>query len=168
MSQVKQNASADSWWKRRIVSPLGRQLSQGATPSRLALALAVGGVIAVNPFPGTTTAGCVAAGFLLRLNQPVLQVANVLGAPFQLMMIIPWVRAGEWIYHAEPMPIAPSQIVEEFQAGPWQFLHRFGLTGLHAATAWFLTAPVLGFVLYLAINPALRALDRRFTRQPAN
>ena len=70
-----------SWWQRRIVDPIARQLTQGTTPARLALALAVGGAIAVNPFLGTTTAGCLAAGALLRLNQPVLQIANLLAAP---------------------------------------------------------------------------------------
>jgi len=166
VSPENQTVPAASWWKRRVVSPIGRQLTQGATPSRLALALAVGGVIAVNPFLGTTTAGCVAAGFLLRLNQPVLQVANVLGAPFQLALIVPWVRAGEWLYRAEPMPIFPTQIVEEFYAGPWQFLQHFGLTALHAVTAWLLAAPLLGVALYLVLRPPLRVLGRRFTPKP--
>jgi uncharacterized protein (DUF2062 family) len=128
----------------------------------------VGGVIAVNPFLGTTTAGCVAAGVLLRLNQPVLQVANVLGAPFQLALIVPWVRSGEWLYRAEPMPISPAKIFEEFHAGPWQFLQHFGLTGLHAATAWLLAAAPLGFALYFVLQPPLRALGRRFTPKSAH
>jgi uncharacterized protein (DUF2062 family) len=161
-----QTVPAESWWKRRVVSPIGRQLTQGATPSRLALALAVGGVIAVNPFLGTTTIACVAAGVLLRLNQPVLQVANILGAPFQLALILPWVRGGEWLYQAEPMPISPKLLAEEFNAGPWQFLQQFGLTGLHAATAWLLAAPFLGFTLYLALVPPLRALGRKFSSHP--
>ena len=166
MSSENQTIPAASWWKRRVVSPIGRQLTQGASPSRLALALAVGGVIAVNPFLGTTTAGCVAAGVLLRLNQPVLQIANVLGAPFQLALIVPWVRGGEWLYRADPMPISPTQIMEEFHAGPLQFFQHFGLTALHAVTAWLLAAPLLGFVLYLALQPPLRVLGRRFRPKP--
>jgi uncharacterized protein (DUF2062 family) len=159
-------APAPSWWKRRIVAPITRQLKQGTTPGQLALALAVGGAIAVNPFLGTTTAGCVAAGVLFRLNQPVLQIANVLGAPFQLALIVPWVRAGEWLYRAEPMPIAPSLLIEEFSKGPWKFLRHFGLTGLHAASAWLLAAPLFGFAVYFALQLPLRALGRRFSPTP--
>lgn len=162
MSQEKQNTPTGSWWKRRIVSPIGQQLTQGATPAGLALALAVGGVIAVNPFLGTTTAGCIAAGVLFRLNQPALQVANVLGAPFQLALILPWVRAGEWLYRAEPMPVSPTLLAEQFKAGPWQFLQHFAMTGLHAATAWLLAAAPLGFALYFVLHPPLRALSQRF------
>jgi len=162
-----QTVPAESWWKRRVVAPIGRQLTQGATPSRLASALAVGGVIAVNPFLGTTTIGCIAAGVVFRLNQPVLQIANVLGAPFQLALIVPWVRGGECLYRAEPMPIAPIQIVEEFRDGPWRFLQHFGLTALHAVSAWLIAAPLLGFSLYLTLQPLLRALGRRFPQHQA-
>jgi hypothetical protein len=104
----------------------------------------------------------------LRLNQPVLQIANVVGAPFQLALLVPWVRAGEWLYRAEPMPIAPAQVVKEFSDGPWRFLQHFGLTGLHAASAWLLAAPVLGFALYFVVQPPLRSLGRRFSPTPVS
>jgi uncharacterized protein (DUF2062 family) len=156
-----------SWWQRCIVAPIARQLTQGTTPARLALALAIGGVIAVNPFLGTTSLGCLLVGILLRLNQPVLQVANLLGAPLQLALIVPWVRAGEWLYGAAPMPVNPVLLVGEFSAGPWRFLERFGLTGLHAASAWLLGAPVLAAVFFFALHPPLRALGRRLRPIPA-
>jgi uncharacterized protein (DUF2062 family) len=143
------------------MAPIMRQLTQGVTPARLALALAVGGVIAVNPFLGTTTLGCLAAGALLGLNQPVLQIANLLGAPLQIALIVPWVRAGEWLYGAAPMPVNPSQLLGEFCSGPGRFLERFGLTGLHAVSAWLLGAPLLATVFYLTAHPPLRALGRR-------
>ena len=161
MPAKNQSAPPPSWWQRRLVAPIERQLTQGITPARLALALAVGGVIAVNPFLGTTTLGCLAAGGLLRLNQPVLQIVNLLGAPLQLALIVPWVRAGEWLYGAAPLPVNPARLLGEFSAGPWRFLEDFGLTGLHAASAWLLGAPLLTAGFFLAIHPPLRALGRR-------
>ena len=157
-------ARRPSWARRRMIAPLALQLTQGLTPKRLALALAVGGVIAVNPFLGSTTVGCLAAGALLQLNHPALQVANLVGAPFQLALVVPWIRAGEWLYQADPISISPTQIVAEFSAGPWQFLRHFGLTGLHAASAWLIAAPFLGVALYLVLHPALRVLSRKLTR----
>lgn len=158
------SARQPSWWRRRVVDPLARQLTQGLSPERLALALAVGGVIALNPFLGTTTLGCVAAGVALRLNQPALQIANLLGAPFQLALIIPWVRAGEWLYRSAPMSLNPAQLVEEFAASPVRFLERFGTSGLHAATAWLIAAPLIGAALYFALQPLLRALSNQLKR----
>jgi uncharacterized protein (DUF2062 family) len=159
--------SGPSWWQRRIVAPIARQLTQGITPARLALALAVGGVIAVNPFLGTTTVGCLAAGVLLRLNQPALQIANLLGVPFQLALIVPWVRAGEWLYGAAPMPVNPAELVGEFSAGPGRFLGRFGLTGLHAGSAWLLAVPLVVAVLFFVLHPPLKALNRRLAPRSA-
>ena len=161
MALATSSPSSPSWWQRRVVRPLSGQLTQGITPARLALALAIGGVIAVNPFLGTTTVGCIAAGVLLRLNQAVLQIANVLSAPAQLALILPWVRAGEWLYGAAAMPINPAELAAQFSADPWRFLERFGLTGLHAGTAWLLAAPLLTAVFFLALHPPLPALGRR-------
>ncbi len=161
------SAPRSSWWRRRVVDPLARQLTQGLSPERLALALAVGGAIALNPFLGTTTLGCVAAGVALRLNQPALQIANLLGAPLQLALLVPWVRAGEWLYRADPMPLNPALLVEQFVAAPGQFLERFGTSGLHAATAWLLTAPLLGAALHFALRPLLRALAERLVPRPS-
>lgn len=161
-------APRPSWWRRRIVAPLVRQLTQGLSPERLALALAIGGVIAVNPFLGTTTLGCVAAGMALRLNQPALQIANLIAVPFQLALILPWVRAGEWLYGAASMPLDPTVLATEFAAGPGRFLARFGLSGLHAASAWLLAAPLLGAAFYFSLRPALRGLGRRLSPRSAD
>jgi uncharacterized protein (DUF2062 family) len=157
-----------SWWQRRVVALIARQLTQGTTPAHLALALALGGVIAVNPFLGTTTLGCAAVGVLFGLNQPVLQLVNLLGAPVQLVLIVPWVRAGEWLYGASAMPVNPAMIIHEFSAGPGLFLRRFGLTGLHAATAWAIAAPLLGGALFLVLHPLLRGLGRRLPTRTAD
>ena len=161
MPRPSPEVAPSSWWRRRIVAPLARQLTQGLTPERLALALAIGGVIALNPFLGTTTLGCVAAGVVLRLNQPALQIANLLALPFQFALILPWVRAGEWLYGAAPVPLDPAVLATELAAGPVRFLARFGQSGLHAASAWLLAAPLLGVVFYFALRPVLRALGRR-------
>ena len=149
------------FWRRRLLDPLVQQLTQGTTPSKLALALAVGVVICVNPFLGTTTGACLAAGALLRLNQPILQIANVLTAPLQLLLIVPWVRIGERLYGAPPIPINPTVLLQQFRAGPGPFLQRFGLAGVHAATAWILAAPFLGAALYFSLRPLLTALGQR-------
>ncbi|MBS0633657.1 MAG: DUF2062 domain-containing protein [Verrucomicrobia bacterium] len=159
------SAARPGYWRRRVSEPIRRQLTQGADPAGLARAIAVGGVIAVNPFLGTTTLGCALAGAVLRLNQPMLQVVNILGGPLQLLLIVPWVRAGEWLYGARRMPIDPATLAREFAAGPGAFLRRFGETGLHAATAWLIAAPVLGFGLFFATRRPLQTLARRLTPQ---
>lgn len=142
-----------SFFHRRLLAPVVQQLTQGVTPRKLAAALAVGCVIAINPFLGTVTIGCLVAGIAFRLNQPVLQIANLLATPAQLLLLLPWVRLGEWMWDAPPVPLNPSQIVAEFSAGPWEFLTRFGRTGVHAASAWLFAAPFLAALVYAIALP---------------
>ena len=54
----------------RLLDPLARQLTQGVSPARLALALALGIVLGTLPVLGATTVLCALAGVTLRLNQP--------------------------------------------------------------------------------------------------
>lgn len=153
-----------SFLRRRILAPVVQQLTQGVTPRKLAAALAVGVVIAVNPFLGTVTVGCVAAGIAFRLNQPMLQLANLLATPAQLLLLVPWVRIGEWMWEAPPMPLDPAQIVAEFSAGPIDFLSRFGRTGVHAASAWLFASPILAALFYaLALPVFARWAENRRT-----
>ena len=66
------------------------------------------------------------------MNQPVLQIANLLGAPLQIALIVPWVRTGEWLYGAAPMPVNPSLLLGEFEDGKLRYRGRVG-TGFDEA-----------------------------------
>ncbi len=151
-----------SFWQRRLVAPLRAQLTRGVTPDQLALTFAVGTACSLLPFLGFTTLLNLVVGFRLRLNQPILQTVNYLLSPVQLALILVYVRAGEWIWRADPVPLSLPTLVSAFRADPWAFLERFGLTGVHAATAWLLSVPVIIAALYYPLRPALR----RFARRP--
>lgn len=149
-------APRPSFWQRRLLGPLRTQLTQGVTPDRLALTIAVGTACSLLPFLGFTTLLNLAVGLRLRLNQPILQTVNYLLTPVQLFLILLYVRAGEFIWRAEPMPLSIPTLVSSFRADPMQFLEHFGLTGVHAATAWLLSVPVIIAVLFYPLRPALR------------
>ncbi len=145
-----------SFWQRRLLAPLRAQLTQGATPDRLALTVALGTACSLLPFLGFTTLLNLGVGLALRLNQPILQTVNYLLTPVQLALILVYVRAGEFIWRAAPMPLSVSTLVSSFRADPGAFLVRFGWTGVHAATAWLLTAPLLVAAIYFPLRPLLR------------
>ena len=157
------SADADirpSFWQRRLVAPLRAQLTQGVTPDQLALTLAIGTTCSLFPFLGTTTLLNLAVGLALRLNQPILQTVNYLLTAAQLALILVYVRAGEFIWRAAPVPLSIAQLFTEFRTDPWRFLQSCGWTGVHAFTAWALTAPLLVAAIYFVTRPALRRLAR--------
>jgi uncharacterized protein (DUF2062 family) len=150
------------FWARRVVDPLVAQLTQGVTPDKLAATLAVGTACSLFPFLGFTSLLNLAVGLRLRMNQPILQTLNQLLGAVQLVLIIGYVRAGEWLWQAGADRFTVAEVLRVFrEASLGDFLHRFGWAGVHAFTAWTLTAPLLIAVVYFAIRPVMRRLARR-------
>ncbi len=160
---VNQPAAAvrESFWKRRIVTPIAAQLRQGATPERLALTVALGFVLGIFPILGSCTLLCGIAAFALRLNQPVIHLVNYLVYPLQLVLIIPIYRAGEVLFGNAPIPLSIPLIFERFRADFGQFLRDFGMIAVQGIVVWCIAAPVVVAAIYFATRPLLRRLARR-------
>jgi uncharacterized protein (DUF2062 family) len=155
-------APAGSFWQRRVVAPVAAQLRQGITPDQIALALALGAVLGIFPILGVTTLLCAVVGIGLRLNQPVIQLVNYLAYPLHIALLIPFYRAGERLFGAQPVPLANMpELIARFRAGPWQFMLDYGRVGLYGVTVWCLVAPLLAALVYFALRPAVAALARR-------
>jgi hypothetical protein len=151
-----------TWWQRRVMAPIVAQLKQGITPGKVALTLALGGVLGIFPILGASTPLCAIAGVWLRLNQPLIQLVNYLAYPVQLALLIPFYRAGERLFGAEPVPIVDVPgLIARFGDGPWQFILDYGLVGLYGIAVWCLVAPPLAALGYALLKPMLAALAPR-------
>lgn len=136
-------------------------LTQGATPEKLASGIAWASVCSLFPFLGFTTALNAAVGFWRRLNQPLMQTVNYALGPLHLVMILVYVRGGEWIWRAEDARFSLAGMLRAFgELGLGEFLQTFAWAGVHAFTAWALSAPFLYGVSYYASRLALRRLAR--------
>lgn len=150
---------AGTFWHRRVRAPLVALLTQGLSPDRLALTLAVGGACSLFPILGFTTLLNLGAGLWLRLNHPLLQILNQLLGPLQLVMILGYVRLGEWLWQATGDRFTIAEMLRTFRdASLGGFLQRFGWAGIHAFTAWALTSPLLVAAIYGLARPALQRL----------
>lgn len=158
-------APKTSWWRRRLVAPVVAQLMVGISPERIAWAISLGIVLGVFPIMGTTTLVCLAAGWLLRLNQPVLHVFSNLVYPLHLVLILVFIRLGERLYGAPRMSFSIPQLLGRFKDDPLQFGRDFGMSAWHGVFAWLLIAPVAALLIKLAIMPVLRQLDTSLKRR---
>lgn len=144
----------------RLWAPISKQLKQGATPEKVALSFAIGAVLGMSPLVGTTTVLCVFIGTLFRLNQIALQAANYLIFPAQIPMILLFIKFGEWIYGAKQSSLSSLQLKDEILLHPIQFFKIFGMTGLHALTAWILLAPCIIGIIHFSLLPFLKRSRR--------
>lgn len=154
-----------SFWQRRVVTPILGQLKQGITPEQIALTIALGGVIGIFPILGATTFLCALVGVWLRLNQPVIQLVNYLVYPLQLLLLLPFYRAGEMLFQQPPVPIfSLTDLMQRFSADPWQFLIDYGMVGLYGIVVWCLVAPAMIAIAYYALRPTLQGMATAIRR----
>jgi uncharacterized protein (DUF2062 family) len=155
-----------SFWRRRVLAPIVAQLTQGVTPRKIALTLALGLVCGLFPFLGLTTALCFAVAFVFKLNQPIIHVINQLLWPVQLPLIAVYVKAGARLYGADVRTFNVEEITRVFWASQREFWVRFGIIGIYAFSAWLISVPVIAGLAYFATLPALRKLASGPVRQP--
>jgi len=153
--------SAASFWQRHVVAPIVNQLKQGITPEKIALTIALGLLISIFPIIGATTLLCGLVAFTLRLNQPIIQIVNYLAYPLQIILLIPFYRAGEYLLGLKPVPLNIQLLFARFRADAGQFFKDFGLIALGGVLVWLVLAPFAVAAIYYATRPFLRALAAR-------
>lgn len=149
------------FWHRRVINPILFQLRQGITPDKIALTMSLGAVIGIFPILGASTAICAIVGLWLRLNQPIIQLVNYLVYPAQILLLLPFYRAGETLFNQPHVPIfSVSELVQRFSADPLQFLVDYGMVGLYGIVVWMLLALPLAAMAYLLLRPVLNRMSR--------
>ncbi|HEX2668410.1 MAG TPA: DUF2062 domain-containing protein [Gammaproteobacteria bacterium] len=137
-------------------------LKQGITPHKIALAVVLGALLGMAPVLGTTIISCTVAALALRLNLALIQIVNNLVYPLQLLLLIPFVQAGQWLFRQPPMPLSVSQILGMVKADFWGSLAALAGYTLHGAVAWLLFSAIAGPISYfLILFPLRRAMARK-------
>jgi uncharacterized protein (DUF2062 family) len=145
----------------KAASAIVDQLTQGLSPDRIALTVAVGLCIAIIPVVGVTTVLCLVAAWALRLNQPIIQTINWGSYALQLLLIIPFIRLGETIFQAPRMTLSLEELVSYAKSDPFGMLVSLSTTIGHAVVAWLLVIPFLGALVFFTVRPLIRSFALR-------
>jgi uncharacterized protein (DUF2062 family) len=145
-----------SWLKRRVLGPLLGLLRQGISPNRLALCVAIGVVIGNIPILGVSTILCAALALTFRLNLPAIQLVQAAMAPTQLLLIIPFVRLGEWLLGAPRQAVSLEAGLAVMREGIGSAVAVLREAILHAGFAWCLIAPLATLLLYGFLSPIFK------------
>ena len=133
--------------KRRVLTPLKQLLNEGLTAEKMAKALAAGFVLGMTPMLGISTVLAVLVAAVFKLNQVAIQVANYAAYPAQIIMFIPFIRIGEWVFGLEPAAINPSDIATMF-SDDFQFsVQLYGQSLLAGWLSWLIAAVPLALVI---------------------
>ena len=150
-----------NWWQRRMAGPVRQQLTQGITPDKIALTLALGFALGIFPILGSGFLLCGFAAWGLKLNQPIIQATGTLAYPLQLLLLLPFYRAGESLFGVPAIPLSISVLLSRFFENIPRFLQEYGMTGVRGIIVWSLLAPAVLAVLYFCLRPLLRRAAAR-------
>jgi len=151
--------------KRRWRQFLLDQLRQGVTPEKLALTLVLGVVLGIVPMLGTTTILCALAATALGLNLPAIQLVNGVVYPLQLILLIPFYRAGAWMFGADVSALSFKGVAALIRADVRHAIQMLWVVTMHALVAWFMLGAVIATVLYAALVPVLQRLTKQIRKR---
>jgi uncharacterized protein (DUF2062 family) len=144
--------------RRKIIGPILDLLRQGITPEKMALSIVLGLTLGVTPVLGSTSLLCLLAAVLLRLNLPAIQLVNYFVYPLQFALLVPFMRAGEWIFGTQPVRLSPAQILDLIRTDTWTAIATLWTATVHALVAWFALGSLASLAIYALLVPALRRL----------
>lgn len=138
-------------------------LRQGISPPQLAFTLALGFAIGCIPFVGISTAICAALALALGLNMPAIQAANYAVMPLQLVLILPFVRLGGWMFHAGANQGIRANAL--LHGSPMSLLTQWSGLAAHAILAWLLIAGPAVALMTATLTPLLRRVPMLATSE---
>ena len=139
-------------FKNKIVKPITNILKQGLSPKYSALSLALGMVIGLSPLFGITTIIVLALSAIFKLNYIISQVGNYVVMPLQIILIIPFCKLGNIVFHVAEISFTAENIQQTFAISFLEGIKIFGIALLEGTMIWIITAIPLFFILFLIFN----------------
>ncbi len=127
---------------------LKKMLQEGIHPKKLAWSVTCGVIIGLFPVFFTTTILALAISLVFRLNIIAVQLINYLLTPVQLLCIIPFLKAGEWLADVKTSGLTIDKLQTQFNHGFYDGMMMVMHTQLLAIMAWSIIAIPLTFIVF--------------------
>ena len=122
---------------------------QGLTPIELTQSIIVSSLISIIPILGLTTLLLTALSLKRNLNLPIMIAQSFIMWPVQIVMIIPFINIGEFIFSIPKTNHSSSEIILSFQNSFFGTLSHLSFELLCGFGGWLLTAVPFSLCLYL-------------------
>lgn len=147
-------------WFRNYKQKIKRLFQQGLTPKELAMSIALAFWIGIFPIYGTTTVFLTFLALKLRLNLPIMVAVSYALTPIQFLLLIPFIRIGEFVLGFQPMALDLSTLKASFSSGLFETLSVFSGRLALAVGAWILVALPISVLLYIILFQIFRKVKR--------
>ena len=122
---------------------------QGLTPKELNQSIIVSGLISTIPILGLSTFMITTVSLKRKLNLPVMIALSYLMWPVQILLIIPFIRVGEFLFSVPRNHHTAEEIIDSFQNSFSQTLSQLSFELLCGFGGWLFTAVPIAVGIYL-------------------
>jgi len=123
-------------------------LKQGLTLKELSQSIIVSGLISIIPILGVSTFMITTISLKRKLNLPVMISLSYLMWPVQILLIIPFIRMGEFIFSVPRHHHTVEEIISSFQNSFFTTLSQLSFELLCGLGGWLLTAVPIAVGIY--------------------
>jgi len=120
----------------------------------------MGIVIGINPSVGLTSVLVVMLAWVFGLNQIASQIGALSVSPLHLLLFIPFIQLGVYLFHTAKLPLSRVQI-EHLGHHPLRLFREIWQWEWHALIVWGVVSAIVLPLLALYIRRALVLLMRR-------
>jgi hypothetical protein len=122
---------------------------QGLTPIELTQSIIISTLISIIPILGLTTLLLTALSLKRNLNLPIMIAQSFIMWPVQIVMIVPFINIGEFIFSIPKTNHSAQEIITSFQNSFFATLSHLSFELLCGFGGWLLTAVPFSGCLYL-------------------
>ena len=90
-----------------------------------------------------------------------MQLVNYLMLPLQLLILIPLIKTGEYMFSSDNSKLTAEMIVYAFRESWFIGMKEVGHLVMMGAGAWAIFIIPLGVILYLILVPAIKKISVR-------
>ncbi len=141
-----------NWNFRALKSKTVALFKQGLTPIELTQSILVAALFSIIPILGVTTILLTAFSLKRKLNLPIMIAISYLAWPLQILMIIPFINIGEYIFSVPQSHHSVEEIIASFQESFFGTLSHLSFELLCGFGGWLLTAVPFFILIYLVSN----------------
>ena len=131
-----------------VLNKFASLFKQGLSPMELTESIIWSVLLSIIPILGVSTFMISTAALKRKLNLPLMVAISYLMWPVQILLIIPFIRLGAFIFAVPSKPHSVEEIVHSFQESFFQTLSHLTFELLCGFGAWLLTAVPVAVGMY--------------------
>ena len=135
-----------------LKSKISALFKQGLTPIQITQSLLVSILISIIPILGVSTFLLTVLSLKRKLNLPIMIAISYFAWPLQILLIIPFINMGEYIFSIPQSNHSAQEIIASFMDSFFGTLSQLSFELLCGFVGWLLTAVPIFTLIYLVSN----------------